>query len=280
MSFESLDMTEIGLNEEQLKDFDRDGYIVIPGELTHAQVSSLIAESHKLLNEFSIDDHPMTKFTTGDNAKDVEATDKAHVGDSYFLESSDKIRFFFEEDAFDSNGKLLKPKDKAINKIGHHLHKLNNMFRSVSLTKRNEAIAQTLGYQDPRILQSMLICKQPEIGGAVPSHQDAVFLYTEPQSAIGWWYALEDCTTKNGALSFVPGSHKKSPIAKRFVRLDKLKTNQENTETSEIVNAKFGTTFIPIPGIEASPEPKDEDFKLLDCKAGSLVLIHNSVLHK
>lgn len=42
----------------------------------------------------------------------------------------------------------------------------------------------------------------------VPSHQDSSFLYTEPLSAVGFWFALEDCTAENGCLSFIPGSHK------------------------------------------------------------------------
>jgi hypothetical protein len=51
-----------------------------------------------------------TKFTTGDDN---------HVGDDYFLTSGDKIRYFLEEDAVDANGKLMRDKSKAVNKIGH-----------------------------------------------------------------------------------------------------------------------------------------------------------------
>lgn len=43
--------------------------------------------------------------------------------------------------------------------------------------------------------------------------------YTDPPSALGCWIALEKCTASNGALSFLPGSHKTTPITKRFVRL-------------------------------------------------------------
>jgi phytanoyl-CoA hydroxylase len=105
----------------------------------------------------------------------------------------------------------------------------------------------------------------------VSCHQDSVFLYTDPPSAVGFWFALEDCTTFNGCLSFVPGSHKTSPITKRLVRMES------------------GTGFINIG--EDFEEPEDEDFKVEECSAGpaqylteliigTLVIIHGNVLHK
>ena len=77
-----------------------------------------------------------------------------------------------------------------------------------------------------------------------------MFLYTNPPSAVGFWFALEDCTKANGCLSFVPGSHKTSPITKRFVRL-----------------AEGGTGFIDIGG--ESREPDEEEFKVEECAAGN-----------
>lgn len=244
------------LSETQLRQFNEDGYLIIPDFLTPERVATLRGRVSDMLRDFDLDSHPMTRFSTGEKS--------AHVGDAYFLESNDKVRFFFEEGAFDDAGVLCRPKERAINKIGHALHDLDPDFRAVSLNSETAGIARALGYVDPRVLQSMIICKQPEIGGAVPSHQDSVFLYTDPPSATGFWIALEDCTASNGCLSFAPGTHKTSPIAKRFVR----------------AHAGTGTTFEEIPGIEPCTEPRDEEFVLGECKAGSLVLIHGNLLHK
>ena len=69
--------------------------------------------------------------------------------------------------------------------------------------------ASSLGYDEPLLLQSMYILKPPRIGGEVRVHQDSTYLYTDPESCIGFWFALEDATTENGCMHFIPGAHKK-----------------------------------------------------------------------
>ncbi|KAF2114392.1 phytanoyl-CoA dioxygenase family protein [Lophiotrema nucula] len=267
--------TADGLTPEQLSFFEENGYLLVPDALSPETVKTLLEDTNKRLDEFSLDDHPMTKFSTGgeDGAN--------HVGDKYFLESGDKVRFFFEEDAFDKEGNLAKPKQRAINKIGHYLHELSPSFRSISLSSRNAAIARSIGFKDPRVLQSMVICKQPEIGGAVPPHQDSTFLYTDPPSAVGWWYALEDATQENGCLSFAAGSQKREPISKRFVRTG----NGDSEGTGFIDNdgAKFPKRLLDLQngttnGVNG--EKKQEVYEMGEVKAGTLVLIHGNILHK
>ena len=263
-----------GLTKSQLNFFHENGYLLIPNYLSKETCQSLLSKTRELLTDFSLADHPMTKFTTG-SGNDSET---AHVGDTYFLTSGDKVRFFFEEDAFSPTGELTKPKERAINKIGHALHTHIPEFGAIShegrIGKRNAAIARDLGYNDPRLLQSMVICKQPEIGGAVPPHQDSTFLYTDQPSAVGFWIALEDAKQENGCLSFAPGSHKRAAVKERFVRKD------DGT----------GTTFAAIENDEKrwprgfnrdkTSEGKDEDYVLGEVDAGTLVLIHGNILHK
>jgi phytanoyl-CoA hydroxylase len=180
-------------------------------------------------------------------------------------------------DAFDKSGELKKPKHRAINKIGHYLHELSPSFRRMSLSPRNAAIARSLSFRDPRVLQSMVICKQPEIGGAVPPHQDSTFLYTDPPSAVGWWYALEDATAENGCLSFAAGSHKRAAIEKRFVRTGNGTGFIVNEGARFPKNLHNGAT-----NGEKDYEvvEKEEQYAMGEVKAGTLVLIHGNILHK
>ncbi len=121
----------------------------------------------------------------------------------------------------------------------------------------------------------MIICKQPEIGAAVPPHQDSVFLYTDPPSAVGFWYALEDATVENGCLSFLKGSHRWAPVRKRFVRREAGAGTEfvENRGASFPSGDGYGEDLCPGQG-------EDGEYELGEVKAGSLVLIHGNLLHK
>ncbi|WRT70240.1 uncharacterized protein IL334_007235 [Kwoniella shivajii] len=253
------------LTPSQVQQWKEDGYLLLPNFFSPEESEEMLDEAKRLCDEFDVTDHPMTTFKT--------QADGEHVGDDYFLSSGDKIRYFLEPSSLatatpSEPSKLLVEPAKSINKIGHALAPLNPIYKKYTLDNpKIVGLAKDLGEQEsPRVLQSMIICKQPRIGGIVPCHNDSTFLYTDPPSAIGCWIALEDCTPSNGCLSFLPGSHKAARIASRFVRDPSGK----------------GTTFTDVPGIEKNQENWDEmeGWKEASCPAGTLVLIHGSVMHK
>lgn len=212
--------------------------------------------SRQLLQEFDPQTHPLTEFATNEDN---------HIGDDYFLNSGDKIRYFLEEGVVDQDRQLTREKDKAINKIGHALHELDPAFRKVTLeNEKMRAVVRDLKFHhNPVALQSMVIFKQPQIGGEVSEHNDSTFLYTNPPSALGFWIPLEECTPENGALSFLPGSHVTTPIRKRFVRLQ-----------------GGGTGFEELVDPDSVASTPQEHYIMECCDPGDLVLIHGSVLHK
>jgi phytanoyl-CoA hydroxylase len=125
----------------------------------------------------------------------------------------------------------------------------------------------------------MVICKQPHIGAEVRPHQDSTFLYTDPPSAVGWWYALEDATAENGCLSFAAGSHKRAAVTKRFVRTGK-DDGAEGTGFIDNEGAQFPKALQREQNGATNGEAKEEEYTMGEVKAGTLVLIHGNVLHR
>lgn len=92
---------------------------------------------------------------------------------------------------------------------------------------------------------------------------------------MGFWYALEDATVENGCLSFLPGSHRWAPVKQRFVRAG----DGKGTAFIDNKGPQFpaGDGFGPHMHNGAK---EDDEYKMGEVKAGSLVLIHGNLLHK
>ncbi len=196
-----------GLSAAALAAFDRDGVISVRGFAEASACAALKQRAFELIDELDLDAH-RTVFST---------LTQAHANENYFLSSGDKIAFFLEEEAFGADGRLAQPKRQSINKIGHALHDLDPVFSAFSRADRLAAIVRSLGFADPKLLQSMVIFKPPGIGGEVTCHQDSTFLFTAPESCVGFWVALDEATTENGCMEFIPGAHKE-PLRRRLRR--------------------------------------------------------------
>jgi len=236
------------ISEQQLKNYGEQGFLVIENFADEAQCDELRARAEELVQEFDPAE-VVSIFSTHEQNR---------LTDEYFLTSGDKIRFFFEENAFNADGTLKYEKEKSINKIGHALHDLDPVFERFSRSQKVKELAAAIGLEDSLLLQSMYIFKQPNIGGEVTCHQDSTFLYTEPIDIVGLWFALEDATVENGCLWAIPGGHRNG-LKSRWVRAS------EGRMKFEIFDA----------------EPWDEEQLVpVEVAKGSLILLHGLLPHR
>jgi len=236
------------ITPQQLEEYETQGFLVLAGFCEDVETNALRTRADELVREFDPSDLPSI-FSTHEQSR---------VTDEYFLTSGDKIRFFFEENAFNPDRTLKQAKEKSINKIGHALHDLDPVFDRFSRSDKIKQLSADLGIKNPLLLQSMYIFKQPNIGGEVTCHQDSTFLYTEPNDIVGLWFALEDATLENGCLWAIPGGHK-SGLKSRWVRIGQ-------------VGMEFQT-------FDAEPWP-EEELVPLEVKKGSLILLHGLLPHR
>jgi phytanoyl-CoA hydroxylase len=235
------------LSTQQLAAYKRDGYLVLERFADEAECDQLRARAEQLVHEFDPAEVVSIFSTHAQN----------RPTDEYFLTSGDKIRFFFEENAFHPDGTLKYAKEKSINKIGHALHDLDPAFNRFSRSAKLKTLAAAIGFQNSYLLQSMYIFKQPNIGGEVTCHQDSTFLYTEPIDIAGLWFALEDATVDNGCLWALPGGHRSG-----------LKSRWRRSQNDRMEFEVF----------DASPWPA-EALVPLEVPKGSLILLHGLLPH-
>jgi phytanoyl-CoA hydroxylase len=195
------------LTDEELVRYKRDGFLVLENFATAETCDRLRGRAEQLVHEFD----PAGLISI------FSTREQSRLADNYFLASGEKIHFFFEENAFLPDGSLRQSKEHSINKIGHALHDLDPVFNEFSRTPELRQLAADLGLENPLLLQSMFIFKQPRIGGEVTCHQDASFLHTEPLAIAGLWFALEEATLENGCLWAIPGGHELG-LKSRWVR--------------------------------------------------------------
>ena len=235
------------ISGEQISDYDDLGYLILEQFVEERECDLLRARAEELVQGFDPAE-VVSIFSTHEQNR---------LTDEYFLTSGDKIRFFFEENAFNPDGTLKYEKEKSINKIGHALHDLDPVFANFSRTPQVKELASAIGIANPLLLQSMYIFKQPNIGGEVTCHQDSTFLYTEPIDIAGLWFALEDATVDNGCLWALPGGHRHG-----------LKSRWRRSQNDRMELEIFDNEPWPTEGLVPLEVPK-----------GTLILLHGLLPH-
>jgi len=236
------------ISKQQLEQYRDAGFLVLEGFASEGECERLRARAEELVQEFDPAE-VVSVFSTREQNR---------LTDDYFMSSGDKIRFFFEENAFNADGTLKYEKEKSINKIGHALHDLDPVFDRFSRNHGVKELAAAIGVEKPLLVQSMYIFKQPNIGGEVTCHQDCTFLYTEPPEIVGLWFALEDATIENGSLWAIPGGHRRG-----------LKSRWKRSPNGGMEFEIY----------DHEPWPENE-LVPLEASKGSLILLHGLLPHR
>lgn len=238
------------LTTAQIDAYHRDGFLVVEDFVSQQSCYDLKQRAVELVRQWQ----PSGKRTA------FSTNEQTRVSNEEFLDSGDSIWCFFEEEAFDDQGELKQAKELSINKIGHAMHDLDPVFASFSYTADLSGVTHDLGMTDPQALQSMYIFKQPGIGGEVGCHQDATFLYTDPLTVTGFWFAIEDATLDNGCLWALPGGHKTS-LRRTFQR-----------------SGDDGRTMI-FDTLDDRPLPSPSELIPLPVTAGTMVVLNGLLPH-
>eukprot|EP01084_Bolivina_argentea_P138138 243270_1 len=242
------------LNNDEKEFLKENGYLWLKDFIPKQVVKNVKNRINYLLDNF---DPKSTKSIFKTHRTEVQHKDL------YFLESGDKIRYFWEEHAFDDNGNLSYDPKLAINKIGHALHTLDPIIHSYVYGYLPQ-LTYDIGMRAPIPIQSMYICKQPGIGGEVGIHQDSTFLLTEPQTSChGLWLCIDDTNIENGCIWLVPKSHKDNKIGLRN-RFRRTKNDYEKTELIPLIDDGQLYKYGGIP---------------VEANSGDLLVLHGELVH-
>ena len=142
-SIKSFATSEDGrLTPDMITAFERDGVIVLQDFVSVSDCHGLRRQALKLIDDLD----------PGSVKSIFSAMEQTQLGDKYFEESGDKIRFFFEQDAFDKDGNFVQSKEDSLNKMGHAMHDLDPVvdeFSRSNTGSRSQGIVAVIDECDP-----------------------------------------------------------------------------------------------------------------------------------
>ena len=187
------------LSPEQLEAYHRDGYVVVEGLVTPAELAGL----RERLQAHTHGGQPQNKLR-------IQIEPRVQRGEFQVDHPGDGIR-----------------------KIDG-LVETDDRFRELGLHENiRSMLTQILG-PDIKMFRNSLLMKPPEVGSAKGMHQDSPYWPIEPMDLCSCWFTLDDATLENGCMAVIPGGHKLGALPHVHVTDDYV-VDEQHYDASEMV---------------------------------------------
>jgi phytanoyl-CoA hydroxylase len=170
MQLQHVGQSYRALSPQQLDDYQRDGFVVLPG------------------------------LFSADDVDEIRAVFMEQVKDGPVQGLSDVSRIIGHDDPLYHYGRLMHPHKHPDKPVGP-------VAMRYLLDGRIENALWDLFGEEPIAAQSMFYYKPPGARGQ-DLHQDNFYLRVKPGTCMAAWVAIDDADAENGGMMLVPGSHR------------------------------------------------------------------------
>jgi len=178
------------LSDEQVEQFENEGYFVARGLLSAAEVVAFRERFMEIQREALAPETP--------------------------------LRAFYQPQTMDeADGDMLKHFPRIM-----HPHRFDEASRAMMLNPKVDSILRDFFGEEALAAQSMLYFKPPGARGQA-LHQDNFYLKVSPGTCIAAWLSLDDADSENGTLFVVPGSHREKVLCPHAADLTRSFTTEE-----------------------------------------------------
>ena len=167
----------IELSDQQLTDYQRDGFVVVEDLVSAGELSALQERLHE--------------YTHGGR-------------------SQEQIRVQTEPRVTRGELRVEHPGD-GIRKIDG-LVESDDLFQALGRLPNVVAVLTRFLGPDIKMFRNAVLLKAPEVGSAKGMHQDSPYWPIRPMELCSCWFAIDEATTENGCMGVIAGAHRKGAL--------------------------------------------------------------------
>ena len=175
----------IRLGQEEIEQYERDGYLVVKELVGPAELEALRVR----LREYTHGGRPPDGI-------DIQVEPRIARGELAVEHPGDGIR-------------------KLTDTVQH-----DELFRKLALNENIVGIVEQLIGPDLKLFRNAVLLKPPRVGSAKGAHQDSPYWPIEPMTLCSCWFAFDDADEQNGCMGVIPGGHLRGPLPHRPVTDD------------------------------------------------------------